>query len=191
MSKRGQEKREAFINAAYFLFEKHGFHATGVDAIAERAESTKRTLYRIFGSKENLALEVIRRHDEDFRRHVRTRIQQAEGPIRERILSLFDYYGEWFAGENFQGCLFIKALVEFHSESCILRDAAREAKTLLKHYLAKLCEELDVADSAKTASQLQILLEGSIIATQAAPGSDSAKIAREIAELVIDTNSRS
>ena len=42
------------MEAARDLFRKHGFRGVGVDAIAEAAGTNKMTLYRHFGSKDDL-----------------------------------------------------------------------------------------------------------------------------------------
>ncbi len=52
--------RERIIDAARDLFRKHGIKGIGVDAIAEAAESNKMTLYRHFGSKDDLDLVCLR-----------------------------------------------------------------------------------------------------------------------------------
>lgn len=186
MENKTPQKKDAILDAAYSLFEEKGFHATGVDAIAERSKTTKRTLYRIFGSKENLALEVIRTHDQQFRRHICSEIEGQSKDPRERLIALFDYYGKWFVSEKFRGCLFIKAIVEFQVSSPKLRDAARESKEQLRSYIEGLCVSLGAKKPVQLSARIQILLEGSIVAAQARPGCDSAGIAREIATTLID-----
>lgn len=182
----GNTKKEDILAAAYALFEEDGFHATGVDSIARRSGVTKRTLYRLFGSKENLALEVIRRHDESFRCELRQRLDVGSRAASERLLSLFDYYGSWFASADFRGCLFIRAMVEFQVSSRVLRNAARDSKELLRHYIERLCGELGARDPVLLSCQLQILLEGSIIAAQAKPEGDSAAVAKGIATALLE-----
>jgi len=186
MKSKSDAKRSDLISVAYRLFEEHGFHATGVDMIVREAKTTKRTLYRIFGSKENLALEVLRRHDEDFRREIHQRIELPSSAAKERLLSLFDYYGAWFASENFRGCIFIKTMVEFETSSRILRNAARESKELLRGYIEKLCRAAEASDPGLLANQLQILLEGSIIVAQAKANAQVANTAKRIASDLID-----
>jgi AcrR family transcriptional regulator len=44
------------------LFYSHGIHAVGVDRIAEAAEVTTTTLYRLFGSKDGLVLAYLQRN---------------------------------------------------------------------------------------------------------------------------------
>ncbi|MCC2319626.1 TetR/AcrR family transcriptional regulator [Cellulomonas xiejunii] len=50
---RRRETRRAIADAALDLFERHGVHATAVEAIAEAAGIAPRTFYRHAGTKEN------------------------------------------------------------------------------------------------------------------------------------------
>lgn len=49
------KKREALVEAAFELFEARGFEATTVDQIAEAAEVSRRTFFRYFSCKEEVA----------------------------------------------------------------------------------------------------------------------------------------
>lgn len=53
--------RDRILDAAAELFARHGFDATSVDLIAERAGLTVGALYRHFPSKGDLLLDVVRR----------------------------------------------------------------------------------------------------------------------------------
>lgn len=53
-------KREAIVQAATTLFQKHGFDGISMDRVAEAAEVSKRTLYNHFPSKEELFAHVCR-----------------------------------------------------------------------------------------------------------------------------------
>ena len=52
--------RERIISTARDLFRKHGIRGIGVDAIAEAAGTNKMTLYRHFGSKDELVVACLR-----------------------------------------------------------------------------------------------------------------------------------
>ena len=52
--------RERIISTARDLFRKHGIRGIGVDAIAEAANTNKMTLYRHFGSKDDLVVACLR-----------------------------------------------------------------------------------------------------------------------------------
>src|SRR3954453_14964305 len=52
--------RSRIVETARDLFRKHGIKGIGVDAIAEAAGTNKMTLYRHFGSKDELIAECLR-----------------------------------------------------------------------------------------------------------------------------------
>ncbi len=54
-----ERKRAAIVQAALRLFLRDGFARTSVDAIADEAGVSKRTIYNHYGDKENLFLSVI------------------------------------------------------------------------------------------------------------------------------------
>lgn len=53
------EKRAAIVEAARILFARHGVEAATTREIAARADTTERTLFKHFGSKEGLIQEVV------------------------------------------------------------------------------------------------------------------------------------
>src|SRR5271163_5218417 len=52
--------RDRIAGAARDLFHKHGIRGIGVDAIVEAAGTNKMTLYRHFGSKDDLIVQCLR-----------------------------------------------------------------------------------------------------------------------------------
>ena len=67
-----QRPRERIFVCAQDLFHRRGIRGVGVDAIAEAAGTNKMTLYRHFGSKDDLVLEYLnykgKKSDEVWRR---------------------------------------------------------------------------------------------------------------------------
>ena len=53
------DTRERILRGAYKLFYAKGFARVGVDAVAEKAGLTKRTLYYHFQSKDELLAAVL------------------------------------------------------------------------------------------------------------------------------------
>src|ERR1700710_1457231 len=52
--------RDRIVAAARDLFHQQGYRGIGVDAIAEAAGTNKMTLYRHFGSKDDLVIQCLR-----------------------------------------------------------------------------------------------------------------------------------
>jgi TetR/AcrR family transcriptional regulator of autoinduction and epiphytic fitness len=61
MARRGEALREHILDAAKLAFLEDGFERTSMDAIAARAETSKRSLYAHFPTKDALFLAVVER----------------------------------------------------------------------------------------------------------------------------------
>lgn len=99
---------EAVLGAAAHLFYTRGIHATGVDALAEHAGVTKRTLYQHFGSKDALAAAYLQERAHRWQRLL------VDGLLAERMDPLDLVYraaAEW-AGRAGRGCAFVNAWAE-------------------------------------------------------------------------------
>lgn len=59
MARRGEQLREHILFTAKDLFLELGFERASMDAVAARAQTSKRSLYAHFDSKERLFLDVI------------------------------------------------------------------------------------------------------------------------------------
>ena len=59
-TRRGEASRAAILSAALDLFQEHGYEATTMRAIAQRAGVSLGSSYHYFPSKEHLVLEFYR-----------------------------------------------------------------------------------------------------------------------------------
>jgi AcrR family transcriptional regulator len=59
--KTAEERREQVLVAALEEFGEHGLHGTSTDAIARRVGVSQPYLFRLFGTKKELYVEVVRR----------------------------------------------------------------------------------------------------------------------------------
>ena len=73
-------KQLDILNTAERLFDRQGFHATGVDQIVREANVTPRTLYRHFASKEQLILDVLAHRESRFLHKLETMIKNPNHP---------------------------------------------------------------------------------------------------------------
>lgn len=81
---RGGTPQERLLAAATELFTRHGYAATSVRAIVERAGVTKPVLYYHFGSKEGIYLTLVERLLVEFEASL-VRGAKATGSARARI----------------------------------------------------------------------------------------------------------
>ncbi|MGL6326246.1 TetR/AcrR family transcriptional regulator [Aeromonas rivipollensis] len=151
------EKRQQLMATAYRLFNRHGFHATGIDRIWAEAGSTKRTLYRHFPTKDALIEAVLMARDAEFFALLDARMDGVSG--REaRLRALLDGFADWFGRSDFYGCNFINASAEFSDARHPVR------KLVVAHKLALLNWVREALEcTVEQATGLCLLLEGAVV----------------------------
>lgn len=175
------------LAAASWLFCHHGFQATGVDAIAQRAGTAKTSLYKHFGNKEQLIEAVLEREGAAWRSWFFTEMAKVEGGPDDRLLAVFDVLETWFQDPNFFGCPFINALGEFDIKNARLRKLLAAHKTHLNGWIAAQAEMAGARDPQAIVAQFTLLIDGAIVAAQASGRADYARHARELAELQLSS----
>ena len=187
-------RRDELIDAAMRVFYRHGFHASSLDDILEDAGISRMTLYNHFKSKDELIVAAMRRRDEIFRNRLMKFVESKAKSPRDRIAAVFDFHEEWFAGDEFCGCMFINASAEFSVPDSAPRRLASEHKLAIVRYLRELGAAAGIANAEETAEQLNLLLEGAIVGARvvgqvenggADPGS-YARLAKAMALTVLD-----
>jgi TetR/AcrR family transcriptional regulator, regulator of autoinduction and epiphytic fitness len=80
MARRGEALREHILDTAKLVFLESGFERTSMDAIAARAETSKRSLYAHFPTKDALFLAVVERIRTLFGERMRTPAEYSDQP---------------------------------------------------------------------------------------------------------------
>jgi AcrR family transcriptional regulator len=177
--------RERVVRAAYELFSRQGTRAVGVDAVIGEAGVAKMTLYRNFASKDDLILAFLERREAHWTHGwVRAESQRRGKTPAQRLLAIFEIFGEWFALPDFEGCSFITTLLEVTDRNSPVRQASVRHLANIRSYLCELATQAGVADPDSLARQWHILMKGSIVA--AAEGdTQAADRARELGILLL------
>jgi AcrR family transcriptional regulator len=157
--------RERLVTAAYELFARNGVQAVGVDAIIERSGVARQTLYRHFGSKQELVLAFLERREEVWTYGwLAAEVQRREPDPRRRLLTIFDVFDEWFRRPDFEGCSFINVMLEHPAADHPLHVAAAGYLARIRAFLEGLAGDAGIADPASFAREWHILMKGSIVA---------------------------
>ena len=179
------DARERILATAYHLFCRHGIRAVGIDLILAESGVAKMSIYRHFRSKDALVLAVLERRESSWSQDwLQAEVNRRASTGDERLLAIFDVLDEWFRRRDFEGCFFVKVLLEFDDRKHPLHKASREHLANVRSYVRSLAADAGIGDPAALARQWQILMEGAIIAAIEGDRA-AAKQARVIAELVL------
>ena len=178
-------KRDHLLAVAQRMFCETGFHAVSVDAIVEEAGVARMTLYKNFGSKEDLIVATLKREDAMFRQWLVSAVEAKSTHSEERILALFHALHDRFVSDGYYGCAFIRASIEYPVPGHPVHRAAREHKQMIRSYLRGLAAEVEGADSMTLSEQLYLLFEGAITASQLHGEPWPAEYARKAAEKLL------
>lgn len=178
--------RERLIETAISLFNRHGFHATGVDRIVATAKVAKKTLYAHFPSKEDLILAALARRRAAFAARFLPAALAASDDPKQRILTLFELAKGWFADPDFYGCLFVNAAAEYSEPGHPIRACAQDFKTLVHGFARAQAAAGGAPDPDRLADRIALLFEGATVVAQVSARPDAATTAGEIAAQLID-----
>ena len=178
--------RDRLIDTAIALFNRYGFHATGVDRIVAVAKVAKKTLYAHFPSKEDLIIAALTRKRTAFADKFLPSVLATSDDPRTRLLSLFELAKSWFADPDFYGCIFVNAAVEYSEPGHPINACAREFKTLLRGFALEQAQAGGAADPEALADQIALLFEGATTVAQVSARPDAATTAKAIAAQLID-----
>lgn len=182
----GQDSgRERVSRAAYELFSREGVRAVGVDAVTARAGTAKMTLYRNFPSKDDLILDFLRRREQVWTRDWLEAESGRRGATpRERLLAIFDVFGEWFSLPDFEGCSFLTTMIEVNDKENAVHQAAVGHLANIRGYIERLAAEAGIRDTDGFARKWHILMKGAIMAAHEGDTAAAAR-ARDLGELLL------
>ena len=180
------DKQEHLIDVAIDLFNKHGYHATGVDRIMEATGISKATLYRHFNTKDDLIVAALAKIDEGAREEMRTFVENASADPRERLLATFGQLEIWLEDQSFAGCPFMAAASEFGDDPNIVLQQVQMHKRLYLAFFEELTRAAKIPDPKTVARQFVMLHEGAVAFAQVLGAKGVAATARKAAEVILN-----
>lgn len=167
--------RDRIVDTAQDLFREHGIKGIGVDAIAEAAGTNKMTLYRHFGSKDELVTECLRHQAEKAERKWAELEAASPGDPLGQLLGWVRLAAEFLEREA-QGCDLANTAVELHEDDHPARAVIEAFKTAQRDRLASVCRAAGAAEPELLADTLHLLIEGARVSRMSVgPGGPSAR----------------
>ena len=169
--------KDRILETADRLFYLQGIRAVGVDTIAAEIGISKRTLYNHFPSKDALIAAYLER------RFVAPRPSD-KSPV-EQILGTFDSLERRFSAKDFRGCPFVNAVAELGSEDQSVRKIAIAFKESRRLWFRDLLVQIGVGNAEALATQLTLLVDGSIAQDLVRDDPAMARAAKEAATVLL------
>ncbi|MFF7864981.1 TetR/AcrR family transcriptional regulator [Streptomyces qaidamensis] len=150
--------RERLLEAAATLTYRDGVNI-GVEALCKAAGVSKRSMYQLFESKDELLAASLERRTSVY---VATLLPGAgdDRSPRERILHVFEQVESQSGMPEFHGCPFLAAQIELKDQSHPASRVARQVKENLTAFFRAEAEQGGASDPALLARQLSLVFDG-------------------------------
>jgi len=185
MNKKTSDTREKILTTAEQLIYQNGIHATGMDLLVKTSGVARKSIYRYFATKDDVAAAALNGRDERWMQWFSTESDKGDTPA-DRILNMFTVLKGWFESEGFRGCAFINTAGEVGDPDNPVREIARQHKQKLLDYTLDLTRQLNIDHPEALARQLLILIEGAITTAYVMGDGSAADNARDVAKILLE-----
>src|ERR1700754_1436553 len=151
------DTRERIIQAASKLFYGEGIRAVSVDAVAEKAGLTKRTLYYHFRSKDDLVAAYLEARDQPNLALFKRWFDETNGKLPAKVQAIFSHLARNAGHPKWKGCGFLRTSAELANlpgHPAIRIGAAHKKK--FEAWLRASFEKADIASAALLARQSRL-----------------------------------
>ncbi|MEV5595216.1 TetR/AcrR family transcriptional regulator [Streptomyces sp. NPDC052496] len=150
--------RDRLLDAAAELFYREGA-SIGVETLCRTAGVSKRSMYQLFDSKDEVFAASLRRRAPAYEEQLALRTVDA-GPPRTRILYVFERLEKLAETADYRGCPFLAAQVELKDPGHPASIVAEEVKRHLTDAFRAEAERGGAPDPELLARQLTLVFDG-------------------------------
>ncbi|WP_405721074.1 TetR/AcrR family transcriptional regulator [Streptomyces sp. NBC_01537] len=150
--------RERLLEAAATLTYRDGV-GIGVEALCKAAGVSKRSLYQLFESKDELLAASLGERASAFAAGLLPAADDGRSP-RERILHVFDQLEEQAGAPDFQGCRYLAVQIELKDQGHPASRVAHQIKANLTAFFRSEAERGGASNPDLLARQLILVFDG-------------------------------
>jgi AcrR family transcriptional regulator len=166
MARHSIPTRERIVAAASKLFYGEGIGRVSMDAVAEKAGVTKRTLYYHFRSKDDLVAAYLDGRDQPNLALFRRWFDETEGGLAEKVRGIFINLATSARHPKWRGCGFLRTTAELaHMPGHPAMKVGAAHKKRFESWIRSMIEGEGVRDGLPLARQIMLLLDGSFAVT--------------------------
>jgi AcrR family transcriptional regulator len=179
--------RQKLVDAAIRRFYRDGFRNVGIDQILDDVGISKTAFYKHFECKEDLMLAVLEMQNQWLQNTFRAMIRERGGPTPvSQLFALFDVVETIIESDDFQGCIFVNAAMEFPLQHDPAHQLASQNKQAIEDIVYSLAREAGACDPRRLARELCLIIDGAYVTRHVTGSKDSIDIARGLAQLAIE-----
>lgn len=150
--------RERLLEAAASLTYRSGV-GVGIDALCKAAGVSKRSMYQLFESKDELLAASLERRASAYVAELLPPPDDGRTP-RERILYIFDQVEAQAGTPEFKGCQYLAVQIELKDQSHPASQVAHRVKENLTGFFRAEAEKGGASDPDLLARQLILVFDG-------------------------------
>ena len=179
--------KNRILETASRLFYAQGYNATGINQILDEAKVAKASLYKHFGSKDELGIAYIKASREAWFDALNSFLEK-KSTSTEKLLSCFDFLEQNLRLNNYRGCRFINLLAEVSEQNAEMRKEILGHKTNLRSFFKKLVNEIveDRTIANQIADSVLLLFEGAVVESKIHLDAWAVKTAKKTVHILLN-----
>lgn len=178
--------RQRLIEASIRRFYRDGFRNVGIDQILSDVGISKTAFYKHFECKEDLMLAALEMQNVWLQNTFRDMIRERGGDSAiGQLRAVLDVVETIIESDDFQGCIFVNAAMEFPLMHEPAHIAAAGNKRAIETIVFDLATRAGAADPRALAEELCLIFEGAYVTRQVTGNPRTIDIARRVADRAI------
>jgi len=160
-SDKNPSAKDRILDAANRLFYAEGIRAVSVDAIAAKAEITKKTLYYHFKSKDDLIDAYLASRDQPNLALYKKWFDEADGALADKVEAIFLHLAQSARHPKWKGCGFLRTAAELANmpgHPAMKTGAAHKKK--FEAWLTEIFAEEAIDAPQELARHIVLLMDG-------------------------------
>jgi AcrR family transcriptional regulator len=180
------ETRQRLVAVAIRRFYRDGFRNVGIDQILADVGISKTAFYKHFDCKDDLMLAVLKHQSLWLQNTFHDMIRQRGGDSAiGQLRAVLDVVETIIGSDEFQGCIFVNAAMEFPLMHEPAHVAAAENKQAIHAIICEIATRAGATDPPGLAEELCLIMEGAYVTRQVTGNARTVDIARRITEQLI------
>ncbi len=180
--------KDRILETASRLFYAQGYNATGINQILDEAKVAKASLYKHYGSKDEVGIAYVKAAREDWFNALNSFLEK-KTTSSEKLFACFDFLERNLRINDFKGCRFINLLAEISGQNAEIRKEIVDHKTTLRAFFKNLVTDIitDKATASQIADSIFILFEGAVVESKIHLDVWAVKAAKKTVTILLET----